>query len=344
MIKRTLTEITRLKWRFVRIISLSRMRNCIFYLLDRISPRPYAKAHPMAVMLEPTNKCNLRCPMCPAVIEGTIGIRPDMSVAFFSSVAKTLTPSAFYLALWNYGEPLMNKQVEEMIKCAVENKYIVEMHTNAQLLDKFTERVFSKDNNISHYLPDKMSISVDSISEEVYRTYRKGGELSKLKDNVRNFMIKRNEYKLSNPWVSVQFILMKENADEIVDAAKIKEFAKDLKVDGYIIKYFSYRGDDIESFLPEKKSLRLKLRKQKGHKICTRPWNSTVILSNGIVLPCCYDYSGEWPMGNLNEMTFEEIWNGTAYRNFRANLISGKLPKICVNCPGMSFGTLFTKN
>ena len=343
MIKRTLTEISRLKWRFARIISFSRICNFVFYIKDTIFPKPYAKTRPMAIMIEPTNKCNLRCPMCPAVIEGSLGMRPDMTVECFSSVVNNLSSHAFYLALWNYGEPLMNKHVEHMIKCAVDKKYLVEMHTNAQLLNQFSERVFNMNSHISDYLPDKMSISVDSINEETYRHYRKGGELSILKDNVRNFMLKRNSLKLPNPWVSVQFILMKDNADEIEDTSQIKAFADDLKVDDYIIKYFSYRGDDIEEYLPAKKSLRLKLGKDSRHKLCTRPFNSTVILSDGTVLPCCYDYSNEWPMGNINNKTFEEIWNDEAYRNFRANLISGKVPKICVNCPGKSFGTLFNK-
>lgn len=343
MLKRTLAEVNRLKWRFARIISFSRIKNFAFYLLDRIFPRSRAKAHPMAVMIEPTNKCNLRCPMCPAVIEGTMGIRPDMSLKFFSSVVKELAPYSFYLALWNYGEPLMNKNVEHMIKCAVEKKFLVEMHTNAQLLNVFTKKVFNKGRNSSKYLPDKMSISVDSINEETYRYYRKGGELSKLKKNVREFMQKRNDLKLPNPWVAVQFILMKDNADEIVDTSQIQAFVKVLKVDDYIIKYFSYRGDDIEEYLPKKNNLRLKLGKENTHKLCTRPWNSTVVLSDGTVLPCCYDYSNEWPMGNLNDKTFEEIWNDAPYRDFRSKLISGKVPKICVNCPGKSFGTLFNK-
>jgi len=344
MIKRTFTEVNRLKWRFARIISLSRIFNFLLYLIDRIFPAPRAKARPMAVMIEPTNKCNLRCPMCPAVIEGTLGMRPDMTADFFSSVVGSLSSHAFYLALWNYGEPLMNKNIEHMIKRAVDKKFLVEMHTNAQLLDKLTEKAFFNGNTgVSGYLPDKMSISVDSINEETYRYYRKGGELSILKNNVRNFILRRNTFKLSKPWVSVQFILMKNNADEIEDTSGIQAFAKELGVDDYVIKYFSYRGNDLEEYLPTKENLRLKQGGKNTRKLCTRPWNSAVVLSDGTVLPCCYDYSNEWPMGNLNTKSFSEIWNDVPYSEFRASLISGKVPRICINCPGKSFGTLFSK-
>jgi len=280
--------------------------------------------------------------MCPAVIEDSLGMRPDMSLELFNKIVVDASSHAFYLALWNYGEPLINQSIEKMMKTASEQKFIVEMHSNGQLLNLFSKKVFAQEKSaIQHYLPDKISISVDSVNEDTYRYYRKGGELSKLKDNIRHFISKRNELKISKPWVVVQFILMKNNADEIEESNDIKKFADDLMVDDYIVKYFSYRGDNIEEYLPNKDKLRLKLSKDNQLKPCLRLWTSTLVLSDGTVLPCCYDYSNEWPLGNLNERPFKEIWNDKPYQDFRKKLLTGKDPKICINCPGRDFGSLF---
>lgn len=48
---------------------------------------------------------------------------------------------------------------------------------------------------------------------------------------------------------------------------------------------------------------------------CFTGWYSARIRADGEVLPCCRCYL---PLGNLNSSDFQEIWNGPAYRDFRA--------------------------
>lgn len=343
MIKRFLSELKSFHWKIIKVMSISRAWNFIGSFIERMNLKPVAKTKPAVIMIEPTNKCNLRCPMCPAVIEGSLGKRPDMSLELFRQIVEDASSHAFYLALWNYGEPLINQDIEKMLACASRSKYFVEMHTNGQLLNLFTLKVFQQNKKqIPHHLPDKMSISVDSISEKTYRHYRKGGELSKLKFNIQDFVTKRDQYKVSKPWIVVQFIMMKNNAEEIEKNESIKTFANDMMVDDYTVKYFSYRGENKEEHLPENKQLRLKLQNERK-KItpCLRPWTSTLILSDGTVIPCCYDYRDEWPLGNLKEKSFNEIWNDKPYQEFRSMLLSGNEPIICKNCPGRDFGILF---
>ena len=50
----------------------------------------------------------------------------------------------------------------------------------------------------------------------------------------------------------------------------------------------------------------------------------------GNVTTCCYDMCHFY--GNLQEQSFEEIWNGHEYRLFRKRMIQGKLPEWCKYC------------
>lgn len=62
--------------------------------------------------------------------------------------------------------------------------------------------------------------------------------------------------------------------------------------------------------------------------VCAYPWQQMNIDLTGEVVPCCfwsgYGNSGK-PLGNTNEQSLEEIWNGEAYRELRRANASGDL-------------------
>jgi radical SAM protein with 4Fe4S-binding SPASM domain len=67
-----------------------------------------------------------------------------------------------------------------------------------------------------------------------------------------------------------------------------------------------------------------------GRLVCTVPWNSAVLLGNGDVAACCVP---GLVMGNLNENTMQEIWNGPRYQELRATVNSDKPLPPCASCP-----------
>lgn len=62
--------------------------------------------------------------------------------------------------------------------------------------------------------------------------------------------------------------------------------------------------------------------------VCAYPWQQMNIDLTGEVVPCCY-WSGYGnagkPLGNTNENSIEEIWNGPAYRELRRANATGEL-------------------
>ncbi|HSN69338.1 MAG TPA: SPASM domain-containing protein, partial [Thermoanaerobaculia bacterium] len=66
------------------------------------------------------------------------------------------------------------------------------------------------------------------------------------------------------------------------------------------------------------------------HWTCTEPWSSIWVTAAGEVRTCCIN---ETSFGSLNENTFAEIWNGDAFRSFRADHASrARMPEGCGNC------------
>jgi radical SAM protein with 4Fe4S-binding SPASM domain len=75
------------------------------------------------------------------------------------------------------------------------------------------------------------------------------------------------------------------------------------------------------------------LRKQQGS--CLAPWfGQLVIRLDGSVILCC---STTYVLGNLNEASLEEIWNGKRMQQIREAFHQGYLPRNCGYCEGFSF-------
>jgi radical SAM protein with 4Fe4S-binding SPASM domain len=68
-------------------------------------------------------------------------------------------------------------------------------------------------------------------------------------------------------------------------------------------------------------------------RVCNAPWDAPFVDKDGRVLPCCYA-DPTAVMGDLREASFDDIWNGSTYRQFRDDLVKGgrSLPQICANC------------
>lgn len=62
---------------------------------------------------------------------------------------------------------------------------------------------------------------------------------------------------------------------------------------------------------------------------CTRPWTGLYVENDGYVRVCCFDSPA---IGNLDEQSFAEIWNGMHAQQLRRSFLEGKPPEACRNC------------
>ena len=78
---------------------------------------------------------------------------------------------------------------------------------------------------------------------------------------------------------------------------------------------------------------------------CLVPWYSTYITARGKVLPCCYLTDEQYVLGDIHEESFEQIWNGKRYREFRRALRDDRanLPG-CRECPANDSARLRSYN
>lgn len=297
---------------------------------------------PTHLQIEPTNRCNLRCTLCPV----TIGLdRPsgDMELNIFKKVIDELGDFVFLILLWDWGEPFLNPSIYEMISYAKQKGIKLVSSTNGHLFKNRGQA----DKLITSGI-DSIIFAVDGISQETYEPYRQGGSLESVLQGIRTVVMRKRDLKSKTPLVNLRFIVMKHNEHEI---PALKELAKSLGVDALTLKTLNPVNLDPYSenpsgirihneFLPEDYHYRRFRYDSTGQNVirvhrntCKQLWNNPVIHWNGTVCSCTYDPKEKYILGDFQQDTFKNIWQGEPYRQLRRQfrLNWNQLP-LCREC------------
>jgi radical SAM protein with 4Fe4S-binding SPASM domain len=297
---------------------------------------------PTHVQLEPTSLCNLKCALCP-VTQGLHRATGHMEYSIFKGFVDDVGDYLLLMMLWDWGEPLMNPAILDMVRTAHSRGIKTVTSTNGYLLAR---RGFAEDLVRSGL--DNLIVAVDGITQESYSRYRQSGELAKALEGIRCVVEAKKKLSSRTPLVNFRFIPMRHNEHEIPDLVRL---ASELHVDVLCLKTLNPAANDMYNigrqdlethteFLPTAPALRrFRYDNAEGehrirrHPFCKNPWNSPTIHWDGTVSPCTYDYEERFPFGRLGDQSFREIWHGEPYRHFRRKLRQ-EWPNImmCGNC------------
>lgn len=318
------------------------LRGYFYYLTKNTKPNSY----PAILMVEPTNFCNLNCPLCPVGNKSLKRKKGVMPLDGFKKIIDELADYLLNLTLWNYGEPMLHKNIYEMIEYAKKKKMFIRLSTNGHF---FNDKERVKRLVLSRL--DDLIIALDGASQETLSKYRVGADFKTIIDGIKSVVEEKKKLKSRLPFIELQFILMKHNEHEV---DKIKRIAQDIGVNKLTLKTVGLEIIEIpknelekmKQFLPTKKEYGRYKRSEKELRRkmpigqnCIRLWLSSVINWNGDVVPCCYDPEGLFAFGNTEEKHFKEIWVDEKYIRFRETILKNKKSiKMCANCPGTFLG------
>lgn len=325
-----LKMIWRLRRLWLSLMAPSRIRNVILIHVSLLWRSPRIMGDPIVLMVEPSSRCNLQCPMCPRQLEKNDRWLGEMSWADFQETLDDLGRTLMFLILFNYGEPLLNPHIARMIQYAVGKGIGVGMSTNGTLLT----RQMAMDLIVSglHYL----IIPLDGATKRTYEQYRKNSVFEETLDNIRILLEERRLRKKVTPILDLQFLVMRDNEKEI---GLFKQLATSLGVDMYTLKKVGYVKGREKDFLPSDPRLSCSYYFQgPSHKYCKRLSLSSVINANGDVTPCCSDIQFQHVLGNIfHGQRFREVWNNESYQRIRTMAYRNEPIGMCRNCAGSNF-------
>ena len=322
---------------FLSKLSVRRLWNAFqlvssFYVTKWLR-RPVQWGLPMTVSIEPTTACNLRCPECPSGLRAFSRPTGNLKEDFFRQTIDELSDRLLYLIFYFQGEPYINPNFLDMVAYAHKKKIYTITSTNGHFLNDENAR-----KTIESGL-DRIIISVDGTTQEVYEQYRKAGRLKNVLQGARNLVKWKKKMSSQKPYVIFQFLVVKPNEHQIPEVYRL---AEEIGVDEVKLKtaqvYDYVNGNPLIPTI--EKYARYQQLPDGTYKVknrllnhCWKLWHSCVITWNGVVVPCCFDKDADHRLGDLKAQTFAQIWQGGAYQVFRKKLLMGREQiDICTNC------------
>jgi MoaA/NifB/PqqE/SkfB family radical SAM enzyme len=237
----------------------------------------------LRVAVELTSRCNLRCGMCP--LKSMERPLSDMPYEMLVNVHRELRAMNLEVRwLHEMGEPLLYPRLEE----ALELFPTAILSTNGMLLEgKTAETVIRSP-------IQTVRICIDTLKPDAYKLLRTGGDFERVAANTRKFLEDSAPGLLQ---VQIQKMVSKPTKNE-----KKGDFEKFFRLDRY-----------PRAVIIEKTCEGLDTTAETGlhgkYAGCFQggPFNWLVILSNGLVTHCCYDYEGKQAVGDIGREPLSEI-------------------------------------
>lgn len=302
--------------------------------LRRIFLKRDAVALPYSTTIELTNRCNLKCRMCPRPKMGNLKIG-EMDFGLFKQIVDDIAKFADKKTIFvpvGLGEPLMYAELLEAIE------YIkiqcpgapINIDTNGTLLyeekAKMLCKLLGRD--------DRLLISLNAGSRSVYEWLMGRDKFDLVVDNIKDFLIIRE--KIGNgPKVIIQLLETNRTESEI---EKFKNFWNPLlgRNDNVYIRRLLNWGGTVDI-----KDIQVR---EKGYRYpCLSLWTNVAILNDGNVYPCCEAQStrenSDILLGNVQEKSLTEIYSENRIEDIRKKHLKGQWNEIsdCKNCDFWSF-------
>ena len=256
--------------------------------------------HP-EVRYEVTDHCNAECIMCPRD-QHKLG-RPHgiMNLDLYKkSIDEVVELGCKQVVLTGFGEPLVDKRLEQKVEYAHAKGLRTYIISNASLL------THERAKGLIDAGLDELRISYYGMRKETYERVMVGLNFDVTMDNLHGFLELRQKLESKRPRLELSWLVLPENEE---DTEHFQEYWEPL-------------ADAIEVWKPHNfgdgRDYRQRYEEVSMKDTCGRPENGPLQIQwDGEVIPCCYDYNNKIILGNAFEQPVLEILNGDKYHLLR---------------------------
>ncbi len=288
------------------------------------------QSSPPKLLIDPTNFCNLRCPLCPTGLQKPGRKQAFMDLGLYKDIIDQVYKTAVSIGMVNWGEPTLHRQFNEMVKYAAKERNLwVSTSTNFSrtLDDSYLEELVESGLHL-------MLVDVDGTTQETYEQYRRRGDLSKVLDNVSRLMKIKQKRNAQYPIVEAGMMVMQHNEHQVDDFAAMM---KDMGVDKYTYRRVQFNPNVNVSWFPKNEEYRYNNYEDPNYKApkCDRLWMTLVVNSDGSVSSCCLVDDEKADFGDTTKNRVSEIWNNDYFQSARSVFSDNEKsdpPTICHIC------------
>jgi sulfatase maturation enzyme AslB (radical SAM superfamily) len=288
---------------------LEKIENLLVVNLDRKRRNTVVAGKPYVLHIEPFNGCNLRCAECMQTLWAGMYPPGRMTLDMFKTIMAEYGETAISLRLYNYGEPLLNRDVYDMVRIARCYKINTVISSNMNVADPEA---------LVDCGLDVLIMSIDGATQEIYEIYRRGGSLERVLKNVKAVVAEKRRRKTKSPFLIWQFLNFEHNHHELGVARKL---AKRLGVDHFYTGVpqicnpesslrawcgHTETGTPVDSFPAENVSS----ESNSLPDVCNWLWTGMSVTATGDVFPCCVMFTPETSFDNIqNKKDISGLFN-----------------------------------
>lgn len=287
---------------------------------------------PHVIQVQTINRCNAACQMCPYPYTTHLQPKQIMSDAIFSKIVAECAghPDLREFVPMSKNEPLLDPKLENRIaefKAAAGLHQLVEVVTNGSAL---TPKRYEK---LLQSGLDLLTISFSAHNEATFNKVMQGLSWSQMRKNLEAL----SQVSTSKINVVLRFVRQRENDDEF------PAFRRYWRGKGFNVVPFNLnnRAGVVKNYtelLPAaERRIEEVSRRVMGRryiKVCPHAFSLIHVLENGDVPLCANDWENREILGNVQDKTLAEIYNGPRFQQIRELMVQGKYEEIpaCKDC------------
>jgi len=299
--------------------------------------------YPIEIEISPSGACNHRCVFCAV---DYIGYEPNFldKDIILRDIRQMAGRGLKSVICSGEGEPLLNKNMPDIANgikaCGVD----VAMSTNGVLLTEEKSREC-----LAAFTWIRFSVA--SMEESSYDKIQRGhpGDLGRVKENLSRAVCVKRDLGLKTT-LGVQCLLLPDNMEQLpymaetlreigVDYLTVKPYSQHLHSENkYNINYEEmleleskikeYATEDFSVYF--RANAMKKMHHGKSYQKCYGLGFMTHIDAKGNVWPCVAHIGADgFCYGNINEQTFQEIWEGPVRREVNEKLAAMDINAVC---------------
>jgi MoaA/NifB/PqqE/SkfB family radical SAM enzyme len=299
--------------------------------------RQIFRPNPKVLYLEPVFGCNYRCIFC---IHGSgCQIETTQLDPVLFEKLKPLIEHVQHIHITGLGEPLLNSHLIDYLTYFREKDKSYYINTNGSMITNAHVNLLTTSQS-------ELSISLDAGDGETFRKVRIGGNWQKVLDGIRRVSQAKAAHDSPHPLLYLTFHI---NGLNVMSLKKVPDLARELKIDAVKFSWTmlpeSHRAhsvfakqDMVAGIIRDVSAKLLKNGiKVKNEAVFDKHlrscWNFSpmaFIGANGAVAACC----SRWlTIGDLNDNSFTDIWNGMPRRRLALAVLNDRPQAVCQDCP-----------